>query len=321
MTDLTRLTHPVPVPVRTAQELRRQGVSAATARLRCRPGGPWQMPLPGVFLLRAGPLTGEEILHTVLAYTGGRAGEAVISGPAALALRGFAGVPPLTALERVDVLVPRVRRLRSVGRAHIVRTHRLPRPETATGFPVAPVPRALSDTAGRLPDTASVRRLLAEAVLGGHCEPTAVVAELARARLLGVPRVAAALDTLRAAGRGAAESRLWEAVRAGGLPDPCWNVELWLPGGPFVSYADAYWPDRSVAAVIDTPLPDPDDAPDARAERTRRHRTLRGLGITVVRLTARGLAAPPDRRATALRAALTRAAHRPRGSYVIVLPR
>ncbi len=251
--------------VMTVQELREHGVSSAAAHERCRPGGPWQMPLPGVFLLHAGPPSAEETLHAVLRYTGGRPGEAMVSGLAALALHGFSAVPPLAALNRVDVLVPRTRRLRSSGCARIVRTHRLPRPVEVAGFPVAPATRALVDAVVRLVDPLAVRRLMVEAVRGGHCEPYTVVREFTRARLRGRPQVAGAVEALLAEARGMAEERLIELVRLGGLPDPCWNVELWLPGGPCLGEVDAYWPDHGVAVEIDARVPPQGPSPAAES--------------------------------------------------------
>ncbi|ONK14256.1 hypothetical protein [Streptomyces sp. MP131-18] len=328
MTDNTPLT-PRPLhrladgspPVMTAAELRRHGVPPAAAHERCRPGGPWQMPLPGVFVLHNGPLTGAETLHAVLRYTGGPQGQAVISGLAALDLHGFTGAPPPAALDRVDVLVPRVRRLRSVGCVRIVRTHRLPEPVPRHGFPVAPVPRALVDAVGRLPDEATVHRLLAEAVRGGHCEPHEILRELARARLPGRPHLTVAVDALVAEGRALAEQRLLTAVHEGGLPVPCWNVGLWLPGGPFLCNVDAYWPERAVAVDIDARVPRQRGGSPDRAETSRRHQTLTGLGVTVIRLTPRGLADSPGAQADAVRAALRAAGRAPRAGSVVVLPR
>ncbi|MYW33145.1 hypothetical protein GT040_28700, partial [Streptomyces sp. SID2119] len=48
-------------------------------------------------------------------------GEAMVTGIAALALHGFATVPDLGALHRIDVLVPRTRRLRSTRFVEVVR--------------------------------------------------------------------------------------------------------------------------------------------------------------------------------------------------------
>ncbi|RKN37636.1 hypothetical protein [Streptomyces hoynatensis] len=318
---LHQLAHK-PLLVMTAQELREHGVPAAAAHERCRPGGPWQMPLPGVFLLRPGPPTAEELLRAVLRYAGGRDGETVVTGPAALALHGFSGVPPLTALDRVDVLVPSTRRLRSAGCARIVRTHLLPRPVRLAGVPVAPVPRALADAVAGAPEGPAAGPLLHEAVRGGHCAAAELIAELAGARLLDHPRIAGAVDTLLAEGRAVAEERLLDAVRLGRLPDPCWNVDLWLPGGPRLGSVDAYWPGPAVGVRIDAGPPRPQEPAALRR--------LAGLGVEVVRLTARALCADAAGQAEALRAALRRASGRggPEGrrartaaSRLVVLPR
>ncbi len=156
----------------------------------------------------------------------------MITGLAALTLHGFTSAPPLPSQETFDVLVPRLRRLRSTGCARIVRAAALPVPEQVTGLPVAPVPRALADAVAGVKDAVVVRRLLTEAVRGGHCEPAAVVRELTAAKLLNRPHVVHAVDSLLAEGRVLAESRLYRMVREYGLPDPCWNVDLRLPGGP-----------------------------------------------------------------------------------------
>lgn len=45
----------------------------------------------------------------------------MITGLAALTLHRFSSAPPLTALDRIDILVPRTRRLRSTGWVRVVR--------------------------------------------------------------------------------------------------------------------------------------------------------------------------------------------------------
>ncbi|MGV9251216.1 hypothetical protein [Streptomyces sp. NPDC003697] len=324
----------------TAGQLRAHGVPAAEAAGRCRPGGGWQELLPGVFLLHPGPPTSEDRLRAVLAYAArgpqAAAGvpvqptaqdphhpvyaEALVTGLAALTLHGFASAPPLPSLERIDVLVPRRRRLRSVGCARLVRTANLPAPETVTGLPVAPVPRALADAVAGLTDATSVRRLLTEAVRGGHCEPAALVAELTRARLLGRPHVVDAVDSLLAEGRAVAEDRLYRMVREFGLPDPVWNVDLRLPGGPHLGGLDAYWPEEAVAVELDTRAPRPDeDAVWSQYARKREH--LERLGITVVHITPRKLRDAMRQQATVVRTALMAAGDREPAAHVVVLPR
>ncbi|MBT2417178.1 hypothetical protein J7F01_25650 [Streptomyces sp. ISL-22] len=328
--------------VMTAAQLKSHGVPPAEMNEQCRPGGPWQQILPGVLVLHPGPPTSEERLHAVLMYAArertpgvpsqpnageGHApayAEAVITGLAALTLHGFSATPPLTALDTIDVLVPRMRRLRSTGCARIVRTPALPTPEQVTGLPVAPVPRALADAVAELTDAGAVRRLLTEAVRGGHCEPASVVRELNRAKLLSRPHVVDAVDSLLAEGRAIAEDRLYEMVHDYGLPDPVWNVDLRLPGGPHLGGLDAYWPEQAVAVELDTRAPrqghrQDDDALWSEYARKREH--LERLGITVVHLTPKKLRDAMEQQAAVVRTALMAAADRDPAAYVVVLPR
>ncbi len=390
--------------VLTAAQLRSHGVSAAETSTQCRPGGPWQQVLPGVFLLHPGPPTSEERLHAVLLYagrppgpaTGATAGvtgtapglstippqtgmprmprqsaasaaaaslppasrppversaderrsmaahpssykprkkaepaggsasfayeDVMITGLAALTLHGFSAAPPLPSLDRIDVLVPRTRRLRSVHFARPLRTHAMPQPVSVTGLPVAPVPRALADAVHQLDDAGAVRRLLMEAVRGGHCEPAAIVRELNHARLLSLPHVVDAVDSLLAEGRAIAEDRLFRMVAEFGLPDPLWNVDLRLPGGPQLGGVDAYWPDQAVAVELDTRAPRQDD--DALwSEYARKREHLERLGITVVHITPRKLRESLEQQAAVVRTALMASTDREPAAYVVVLPR
>ncbi|KOG32422.1 hypothetical protein [Streptomyces resistomycificus] len=326
--------------VLTAAQLRAHGVSSAETNEQCRPGGPWQQFLPGVVLLHPGPPTSEERLHAVLMYAAKERAatgvpsqpgaedphrrpmyaEAMITGLAALTLYGFSTTPPLTALDRIDVLVPRLRRLRTTGCAHIVRSAALPTPQMVTGVPVAPVPRALADAVTELTDAGAVRRLLTEAVRAGHCEPAAVVRELNNAKLLSRPHVVDAVDSLLAEGRSIAEGRLYAMVHEYGLPDPVWNVDLRLPGGPHLGGLDAYWPEQAVAVELDTRAPRQDD--DALwSEYARKREHLERLGITVVHITPKKLRDAREQQAAVVRTALMASGDRDPAAYVVVLPR
>ncbi|MDV9187325.1 hypothetical protein R6L23_03675 [Streptomyces sp. SR27] len=325
---------PLPLTSRTggtqrlasADQLRLQGVPAGEVAARCRPGGGWQQLLPGVLLLQPGAPTSEDRLHAALLYarrTGAvppQGPDAMITGLAALALHRFSSAPPLTALDRIDVLVPRTRRLRSTGWVRVVRAPESPEPLELTGVLVAPVARAVADAVSGLSDAETVRLLLTEAVRGGHCEPGTVVRELSRARLLTRAHVVDAVDALLAEGRSLSEERLYEMVREFALPDPLWNVDLRLPGGPHLGGVDAYWPDQAVAVELDTRAPRQDD--DALwSEYTRKREHLERLGITVVHLTPRKLREAMDQQATVVRTALMAAPDRQPAAYVAVLPR
>ncbi|CAM5635188.1 hypothetical protein SALBM311S_00159 [Streptomyces alboniger] len=341
--------------VLTAARLRSHGVSAAEVNEQCRPGGPWQQILPGVFLLHPSPPTSEERLHAVLMYaareqtTGvpaqpGADGphrpvytDAMITGLAALTLHGFRSTPPLPSLDRIDVLVPRMRRLRSTGCARIVRSGALPTPEPVKGLPVAPVPRALADAVAELADAEAVRRLLTEAVRDRYCEPASVVRALNDAKLLSRPHVVDAVDSLLAEGRAIAENRLYRMVEEYGLPDPVWNVDLRLPGGPHLGGLDAYWPEQAVAVELDTRAARPHDREDHRqdggqdrrqdendalsSEYARKREHLERLGITVVHITPRKLRDTMEQQAAVVRTALMAAGDRDPAAYVVVLPR
>ncbi|MBZ4014705.1 hypothetical protein [Streptomyces purpurogeneiscleroticus] len=351
--------------VLTARQLREHGIAPSDLAERCRPGGPWQQILPGVHLLHPGPPTSEERLHAVLLYAARRTPaaatgpdgepavpvqgdgadryepEAMITGLAALALHRFSSAPPLLSLDRIEVLLPRSRRLRSAGFAQVVRAQNPPPAVEVTGLPVAPVPRALADAVARLtgPQTAraglgeaemtaleavggptAIRRLLSEAVRGGHCDPTAVVRELSRARLLGRPQVMDAVDGLLAEGRALAEGLLYKLVREYRLPDPVWNVDLRLPGGPYLGGVDAFWPVQAVALTIDARSPKYADQ-TLWPEHTRTRERLERLGITVVQVTAKKLREAPEQQAVVVRTALMAAADREPSAYVAVLPK
>lgn len=331
---LSHLTAAPQHRVLTTRALREHGVSALAADERCRPGGPWQLLLPGVYLLHPGPPTSDERLHAALLYAEEQPGqipaqhgtglvgppEAMITGLAALTLHGFTGAPSLRALDRIDVLVPRTRGLRSTGCVHIIRGQQLPEPDEVTGLPVAPVPRALADTVAQLADAGVVGRLLVESVRGGHCEAEAVVGELTRARLLGRPHVRDAVAVLTAEDRALAEGRLYEMVFRHRLPEPSWNVDLRLPGGPCLGGVDAYWPGQAVAVELDT-CAHRHDGETQWSEYARKREVLEGLGITVVHLTPHKLRDALEQQAAIVRTALMTAVEREPAEYVIVLPR
>ncbi|MGW6690072.1 hypothetical protein [Streptomyces sp. NPDC054961] len=311
---LAHLTGTRPRVLSLAQ-LREHGVSASDAAER-----DWQQVLPGVFLLHSGPATSEERLQAALLYAGRRGDEVMITGLAALALYRFSCIPTLPRLPQIDVLVPNTRRLRSTGQVRLVRTHTPPRPMEVAGLPVVPVARAVADAVAQLSDAATVRRLLSEAVRAGHCEPAAVVRELTVARLLNRPHVIDAVESLLAEGRAIAEDRLYQLVRGFELPEPVWNVDLRLPGGPHLGGVDAYWPEHAVAVEIDTRAPR--QAEDEEwSESVRKREALERCGVTVLHVTPRKLRDWPEQQAAIVRTALTASDDREPAAYLVVLPR
>lgn len=346
MTQNTPLS-PCPLPhsaeprrrVLSAAQLKALGVSPAQLAARCRTGGGWQQPLPGVYVLHPGAPTPDERLRAALLYAGRHSGadaagggdgfgEAMLTGAAALALLGFSTVPPAGTTERIDVLVPRARRLRSARYVHLVRGTEPPRAEWVGGLPVAPAARALVDTVAGLGDIRDVRRLLGEAVRGGHGEPADLIRGLEGAGLMARPLLRDAADALLAEGRALAEGALYDMVRTYGLPEPLWNVDLRLSAGPHLGGVDAYWPEEAVAVELDTHGLRTGRIGEPRRERdahwfacAARREHLERLGVTVVHLSGHELRGAGERQAAVVRTALLAAADREPAAYVVILPR
>ncbi|MEN8650195.1 hypothetical protein ABCR94_06010 [Streptomyces sp. 21So2-11] len=233
----------------TTGQLLALGSPWPTITNRCRPDGPWQRVLPRVVLLRPGSPTPHQRLRAALLYAGE---DALLTGPAALALYAVRAAPPLTRVGPVDVLVPNAQRPRGHSYVRIQRTRRPSRRLPVQGLPCAPLLRAVSCTVPRLTDGERVTALLAELVQRGRCTVEELLAELRAAKLGNAPGVANAMEALTAGVRSIAEAQAREALRAGGIPDALWNPTLRTLGGEFLARPDAYWPREGVALEVDS---------------------------------------------------------------------
>jgi hypothetical protein len=139
---------------------------------------------------------------------------------------------------------------------------------------------------------------------------------LTLAGLAARPQVADAVDELLAEGRAMAEERLYRMVWEYELPDPVWNVELRLPGGPYLGRVDAYWPEQAVALTLDAR-----SGYGSHDDPARRRDRLERFGITVVQVTPGALRDGMQRQAVVVRTALMAAADREPAAPVEVLPR
>src|SRR5690349_2395056 len=81
------------------RDLLAAGVSQHTLATRCRPGGPWQLLLPGVLMLANSPPSRRQRLRAALLYAGD---DAVITGVQSLHEHGLA----VANTDEVHVLVP-----------------------------------------------------------------------------------------------------------------------------------------------------------------------------------------------------------------------
>ncbi|QKW19713.1 hypothetical protein HUT16_12170 [Kitasatospora sp. NA04385] len=136
-----------------------------------------------------------------------------------------------------------------------------------------------------------LRALLREALAGrgGGCAARELLAELAEARLLEVPRVRAAVDELLAARRDAASAELAALAAELGLPLPVAGPELRMRGGTYVAVPDLYWPEAAVAVEVDSELRCVSEG-EAAWVRGGQHR-MEYLGVRVVYVSSSRLAA------------------------------
>lgn len=127
----------------TVHQLRAIGCASYVVADRCRPAGPWQRVLPRVILLQnSTPPTPHQRLRAALLYAGP---DALLTGPAALALYATAEAPPLEAVTHADVLVPGPFHPRTHAYVRIHRTY-CPTPRVPVrGLACAPLARALED--------------------------------------------------------------------------------------------------------------------------------------------------------------------------------
>jgi hypothetical protein len=268
------------------------GASADMLRHACRPGGRWQVVLPGVYATFTGPLGELHRLRAALLHGGPNA---MITG--AIACR-LAGLEYVAEADMIDVLVPHRRQAMDLDFAVLRRTRRLPEPwywigsdDANDGFDaateeadalvgaarrwniaMAPLPRAAMDAVrfhhlralpehgGRLPRQVhrmllrNTRALLCEAVQRRRCTAADLLAELAAAPRQGTRFARLALDDVAAGCHSAPECELRDLIkRSRVLPEPRWNARLpGLRSGAALMRPDACWPEAKLVVEVNS---------------------------------------------------------------------
>jgi hypothetical protein len=214
-------------------------------RHRIRPGGPWQVVLPGVYLAGTAALTTDQ--RNVAAFL--HAGSALaVTGSAAVTWHGIPS--PLSAT--VDVLVPLECRRSSVGFVRLHRTGRIPETGFIDGAVRYAVPgRAVADAVRQLSDTSDVRALVAASVQCGKVAIWQLENELKAGPTHGSARLREALAEVADGVRSIAESDLRSLIKKARLPTPLFNPRLFV-GSEFLACPDAWWPQFGVAAEVDS---------------------------------------------------------------------
>ena len=300
-------------------QLNELGVSDKMIWERCRPGKAWRRLLPGVVSLHNGDPTWLQQVEGALRYA--RRG-AVVTGLAAARLHGLRRVP---VIDRVHLLVPEDKQPATYGYVIVERTKRLPVAERVSGFPVAPVTRAVLDGARRIQHQGEVDALVAEAVQRGLTTPRELASELDLGSRRGTSRPRSAVLALFAGTLSKAEADAYRLVRASQLPQPCWNPTLLTSDGSRLPTPDGWFDDVALAWEIDSL--EFHLSPGDYDRTLRRHAIMTGVGITVLHTLPSRLVREPGAVLRELRAAYAQAARRPRPPIVcragsnVTLPR
>jgi hypothetical protein len=221
------------------------GMTERVLQHRLRTGGPWQRLLPGVFLTVTGTPTTEQKNVAALLYAG--AGS-LLTGTAAL--RWWGVKAPYTSV--IDVLIPATRQRKEAGFVRIHVTTRMPRQPTIAGpLRLAPVARAVADTARGQTTLAEVRALVAAAVQQGRCTPGLLTVELGNGPTQHSALLRLAVGDIAEGVRSNPEADLKDLIKQAGLPTPAFNAKLYL-GDQFIASPDAWWEQSGLAVEVDS---------------------------------------------------------------------
>jgi very-short-patch-repair endonuclease len=262
----------------TRGQAQEAGLTDSALRHRLRPGGPWRVLLPSVYIAATGlPSIAQQQMAAQL-YGGP---QSVITGPAAALSHGIQA----PRSEFVDVLVPLTRQRQDSGFARLHRTSRMPDRVYDFGpirFSLAP--RAVADTVRGLTSLRDVRAVVADAVQRRRCDIRELVAELSAGPSAGSALFREALGDVVDGIRSTAEGDLKDLLAKSRLPTPLFNASVY-DGETFVARPDAWWPQYGVAVEVDSHQwhLSPHDH-DRTLERQRR---MAKLGILVLPFTPR----------------------------------
>jgi hypothetical protein len=217
----------------------------AAIRYRIRPGGPWQVVLPGIYATSDGTLDARQRAAAGFLY----AGRAIaVTGPCALAWHAI----PVRQTEVVDVLVAHACQRNDAGFVRLHRTRVPPEVTYYEGVITYAYPgRAVADTVRQLSRVEDIRAVVAAGVQLGKVEIWHLERELKSGSVKGSARLRAALAEVADGVRSVAEGDLRTLIRTKGLPPPLFNPRLYV-GSEFLASPDAWWPEAGVAVEVDS---------------------------------------------------------------------
>jgi hypothetical protein len=300
--DLDALPQLFPHQVAAVAELVALGLSGTAIDHRCRDDGPWRRLQPGLVLLRDEPPRRRQRIQAALTIVGK---DAVVTGIDALACHGMR----TAKLDGpVHVLMPPRRHSRLVDGVLFERSQSLPAPELRSGFPVAPLPRAVVDTCRRAKAAEHVRALLTTAIRTGRVSPTALRTELTRASTRGTALPGRILAEIEDNASSLATGWARRLVDKAGLPPPQWCSPVSGPNGAHLATPDAWWEEVNLAWEI---TPYAFELPPAALDRTLLEANrLSAAGVVVIHTSPTRLRDAPDEVAGLLREAYAQAMSR-----------
>jgi hypothetical protein len=296
------------ISVRALVEL---GVRESTVYDRCRDGGPWQRLAPGIVLLSTGQPSGDQRVTAALLHGGP---DAVLTGLHACRRHGVRRGPPVG--DTTHILVPHTRQVRCTAWIEVERSERMPRPMVRDNVPLAPVPRAVVDSARRLRDARDITELLADPVQQGLCTVAQLSTELAACSRRGSATPRRVLAAVSAGVRSAAERDAQRLCRRSGLPEPWWNVPVLDCRGTLLGVADAWWDEIAFAWEINSA--EWHLNPESYAREQERTAAFLAAGIPVLPTQPARLRSMPNDVLRELRDAYRHAAARPRPDVRVV---
>lgn len=225
-------------------QAKRCGVSEKALRYRIRPGGSWQVVLPGVYLASTGKPSFRQMQLAALLYAGPGS---VLTGNAAMANHGL----PVRDFTEIAVLIPAARSRRDVAFVRVCRTYRMPASYCDRQLRFAPVARAVIDAARLTRDIGEVRQIVAWPVQMGKARIDELAKELASGPRAGSALIRKVLAEVADGVRSAAEGYLRDLIKKAKLPEPFYNPDL-FSGQEFIARPDAWWPTAGVAVEVDS---------------------------------------------------------------------
>lgn len=210
----------------------------------------------------------------------------------------------------VHILVPANMRRASNSFVRVERTTRLPTPLHRGRFAVAPLPRALVDTARSLRDLQRCTALFAAAIQRGATDLGALVRELSDGpRQYGAVGWAAVRDLAHDA-HSVAEVQAQKLYATSGLPEMVHNTDIFDADGNFLGRPDGYVDDVAFGWQLDSLQHhlSPADHAQTMARRT----TMERGGLIMVAHLPQQIRDDPAGVLADLRAGYARALARPR---------